>query len=1066
MRKSAWTWRGGVSEYPFHHSSGYTHAAADLPVASPDQTMNYSCSDVRSNAFGRLLLTATSLFLLIAAGAVARAAEGATGSIAGAVTSSKTHNALQGATVLVPALNRSELTDSAGSFLIPNLPPGQVELVISYTGFDEERRTINVQPGQAARLDLEMKPTQAVILMEAFTVASEREGQALAITEQRNAPNPKNVIAFDEWGILPTQNIGELATRLPGITFTTDEDNLINNVSIRGQPSAYTRLNIDGMSSTGVGGDGRTATLHSFSGGSYEAIEVIAGQTPDHRADSLGGQLNLKTRSPLGMSQKRRIGYTLSGRYFPSWSDRNFAVSERPLRPDLHLDYTERFDTFGGQRNLGLSLSVDYQEVLNPHDWDILQYEGTTNPVAQFRDYEKRSGLNDRFISAFSGRVDYQLSPTTRVSLRFLYNAGSEPFFHYTAMNPFANGNLTIYDPATNPNGSIVPGYTADRIEFRPTVTNVTANGVTTPTGAAQMRINPQRYSFTSKNPTGTLLFEHNWGKLKVDHAYRWSNTHWDSGAGREREDGTISLRTRDPIGFILDKSNRDGRVFTQTGGPSVYDIRSYTPYYTASTSATQPVPQTSVVFNKRDTITDTNEVSANVNATYTLETRIPITLKAGLDTVNRRVNSRQVYPRRWYQIPGTVLPTDGLMPLTEFEIQNGGQRLPVLDPAAISTTLNNPALWYEDVNFTATSQYSGRYILEEGVDAAYLQGQAKLGRLTALTGARREWVNTEVFTYYRARTTPIAAEPDHFKRAALDYGRESRDGSYAKWFPSLILAYDVTSNLKVRGSWTTSYGRPRRQELVPTPTFNDAAQTVTIGNASLKPQMAKNLDAKIEYYYGSTGMISVGWYYKRISDYITSATRSGVIVPKGPDNGFDGLYENYEIIQPGNAGRATLRGVEIDFRQRLTFLPGALKGLTLRGNYTYLETFGNVVAPGTAVNVNTYLSTGQIPDFVPRAGNLGLTYTYHKFGASFDVNYTGRYPIVYSTNPTSSRFREPWTRMNVGVSYEVFRDTTLFVNVNNVNEETRNEYIYDPSRPRSEWHVPRAVKFGITGRF
>ena len=160
--------------------------------------------------------------------------------------------------------------------------------------------TVIVGPGAPTIADIEMKPAQ-VVMMEAFTVATQKEGQALSITEQRNAFNVKNVTAFDEWGILPTQNVGELVSRLPGISYTVDEDNLINNVSIRGQPVSYTRLNIDGMSSTGVGGDGRTATLHSFSGTQYEQVEIIAGQTPDKRADSLGGQLNLKTRSPLAI---------------------------------------------------------------------------------------------------------------------------------------------------------------------------------------------------------------------------------------------------------------------------------------------------------------------------------------------------------------------------------------------------------------------------------------------------------------------------------------------------------------------------------------------------------------------------------------------------------------------------------------------------------------------------------------------------------------------------------------------------------------------------------------------
>ena len=367
------------------------------------------------------------------------------------------------------------------------------------------------------------------------------------------------------------------------------------------------------LTPSGVGGDGRTATLHSFSGSMYEQVEIIAGQTPDKRADSLGGQLNLKTRSPLAMSERRRVSYTAATRYFPSWSKRNFEVSQRPWRPDLTASYTEVFSVGKGSRNLGVAVTASYQEVLNPHDWDILLYESTTNPVAQLRDYTRMSGLNDRFLSAVSARADYKWSESTRVSLRFLYNAGSEPFFSYTAVNPWIASNLTVNDPVTNPNGGIRAGYTAQRIEMLP-VNNTTLQPGGVAVGASQVRINPQRYSFTSKNPTGTLVFEHNWGRWKVDHAYRWSNTHWDSGAGRERENGTVAMRTQGPVGFVLDYSNPFGQTFVQTGGASVYDASSYRPFVTAAASAAQPVPQTSTVFNKRDTVTDTNEVTATVN--------------------------------------------------------------------------------------------------------------------------------------------------------------------------------------------------------------------------------------------------------------------------------------------------------------------------------------------------------------------------------------------------------------------------------------------------------------------
>jgi TonB-dependent receptor len=578
------------------------------------------------------------------------------------------------------------------------------------------------------------------------------------------------------------------------------------------------------------------------------------------------------------------------------------------------------------------------------------------------------------------------------------------------------------------------------------------------------MFLNPQRYSFTSRNPTGTLVFEHNFGRLKLDHAYRWSKTHWDSGAGRKRENGTLQLRTPDgQIGFVLDNSKRFGQVFTQTSGPDVYNPANYAAFQTGAANATtQPVPTTSVIFNKRDTITDTNEVTGTVNANYAFATEIPLSLKAGLDSINRRVNNRQPYNQRWYGVVGTTLTGTPLMELTEFEREHGGRRLPVFDPTVVSTQLNNPALWYQDLNVTATSIYTNRRLLEESVDSAYLQGQTRLKGLTILGGVRGEWVSTDTFTYaFRTTRTPIAVEPDHFKRAKMDAVAITRDGKYHKFFPSLHLAYDITPNLKLRGSYSTSYGRPFLAQLIAGVTPNDTARTVTMGNPELKPQMAKNYDLKLEYYYSNSGMFSVSGYRKTIKDYIGSAARSGYVIPDGPDNGFEGNYVGYEIVQANNLGSAKLRGMEVDFRQRLVFLPGVLKGLTVRGNYTYLETEGRF-------NGTVDLKNGQVAGFVPRAANLGLQYAYRKFGASFDVNYTGRYPTGYSlTSPGSGNiYRDKIIRMNAGVTYKVRPNATAFLNIINLAEEGTEIYTYTPSRPRQALVASQALKFGVTGQF
>lgn len=990
----------------------------------------------------RLLRAATSLFatlVLLTASALAAG----TGRISGSVQSKGTGNALQGAQVAIPALGRTVLTDNTGRFVLFDVPAGEVSVVASYSGFKDLPQTVVVGDGATASAAFVMETSDVVQLAE-FVVESVKEGAALSVTEQRNAGNIKNVVALDEWGILPTQNVGELAARLPGITFTTDEDDLAFNVSVRGQPDSFTRLNVDGMSTTGVSGIGRTATLHSFSASNYEQIEVIAGQTPDKRADSIGGQLNLKTRSPLAMKEKRRINYNANLRWFPSTSERNEYLAETPLHPDISAGYTEVFSVLGGNRNLGIAVNASYQEVVNQIEYDFLQYQFTNDPLAYNHDYDKRSGSNHRKIYGFSARADYRLSDSTTASLRFLYNSGDEPYYDRTRVNPFAP--RTIYNPTTTPNGAILPTYTNDRTEIR---------AVT----GTRFDVETWGFSFKSKNPTGTLLFEHDWGKLKVDHAYRWSNTVWWSGHGNNGQAGQYVSRLNAPLGFILDSTDLDGRVFTQTAGPSVYDPANYTPIVlTNANTTTIPVAQTSRSFVKRDTVTKTNEVSANANATYAFDTRMPIVLKAGVDTINRRVNNYQNNVRRWYGVVGSVLNTD-LMPISTFEQNNGG-RVPAFKPSAVSSTLSNTALWYEDVNFNATSPYTSRRLMEEGVDSAYIQASIKpLPKLTILGGVRHEWVDMETFTYFRARSTPIAVEPDHYKRAAMDFAKQVTEGDYSNSFPSVHAAYDITSNLKARASWSTSYGRPTLAQVIPAVTISDAAQTVTIGNPALKPQFAKNTDLKLEYYFKSNGMVSVGVFRKDITDFISAVRNSGSQVPSGPDNGFDGLYGGYTIFQAGNIGNARAEGLEFDFRHRLSFLPGALKGLTFSANYTYQRTQGNF--GGTVPR-----QTNQVEGFVPRLANARLQYVYKKFGASFDATFKGQYLVIYSATAGASRFQADLLRYNAGVTYRIRPDATLFLNVDNISAEGPEQFFVYEDRISQKLGAPTAIKFGITGQF
>lgn len=974
---------------------------------------------------------AAHLLACLSLATISFAAEGG-GTISGSVSSTGTRNMLQGAVVSVPALNRQELTDSSGVFLLTNVPAGEVQLVISYTGFDDERRSVVVRSGATSTLDLELRPTPA-ITMEVFTVKSEREGDSLAITEQRNAENIKTVAAIDSWGNMPNMSVGELAMRLPGMTFQLDDDGVVMNVSIRGMSTDFTRLSIDGLSSTSVAGNGRTASLHSFNGAMYEQVEVITGQLPERSADSIGGSLNLKTRSTFSMREKRRISYSIGGRWAPGFFYRTPERADRPLHPSTSFHYSERFSILGGSNNFGVSLSLAYSEYLNSFNSRVFDYQSTTNPAAYIRNFQTSSGTNNRHTSAITIKTDYKYSPNSKYSFSFLFNRGTEPAFDRNIIDIIGNSSIATIGANGQPTGTgaVLPGFTENRSEIRPVA-------------GSNIDISQAHWTFYSHNPTVTFTGDHRWNNLSFDYAARYSYTHFDSGSGKtgpgKGSGGQITMRVPN-IGFILDKSDPDGRVFTQTAGPSVYDVANYT---------------SNVVLTKRDSISDVPEVSAMMNAALTLGTRFPTTLKSGVTFKRRGWETHQRDPRRWTRVAGAPALPEVYAPLSTFDLRQGGPRIPAVDVRALNGELDNPNLWTEDLSYRAQQKYvSNRNVIEE-VQAAYIQAQTKIKRLTLLGGVRVEHTQVDGYSWLRFRTTSATAEPDPVKRFAGDYEDVQNHGGYGRSFPSVHATYQATQNLKLRTSWSTAFGRPNFAQLIPTATVNEASQTVTGANPGLGPQYSEKTETKLEYYFKPAGMITAAYFNQTIKDYII--TQEVGIVPFGPDNGFEGNYEGYRLFTNMNAGAAKVKGWEFSYQQQFTFLPGLLRGLSLSGNYTRLETEGDFGG--------TYRTTKEITGFTPRSANASVMYTYRKFSTRVTTSWTGQIITTYSATEANRIYRKPITITNVNLTYRWRPYATFFCDVSNVFETGPSFFRYVPGRVREMRFMPSAVTFGVNGTF
>jgi TonB-dependent receptor len=449
-------------------------------------------------------------------------------------------------------------------------------------------------------------------------------------------------------------------------------------------------------------------------------------------------------------------------------------------------------------------------------------------------------------------------------------------------------------------------------------------------------------------------------------------------------------------------------------------------------------------------------------NARYQLPVRGTVYVKAG---GLWRENSADdvVRDRRWSYIGATPLPAS--KSLVMYDQLKTGRMIPQWEASDFISTREpkQPELWREDRYFFESNKYVGTREVVESVTAGYVMTQGQIGATGFLAGVRTERTDTESSGWVRARTGSTAAQQqaDPVGSAQRDYANTRREieGGYTKSFPSIHLNRDLNRNLKVRASWSTSFGRPPLSNLLPNETVNEPNQTLTINNPSLLPQTATNWDASLEYYFEPVGVISASWFHKEIKDYIINGVNAGT-VGTGTDNGFNGEYAGFMLLTRANAGTAVVQGWEFSYQQQFTFLPGLLKGLSASANYTLLETSGDF--GGTVKR-----STGQVPGFIPRTGNVSLVWRYGAVSARVSANYVGSY-ITNFTAPDSPRnlYRFSRTITNIGAAYHYRPWLTLTADVSNLFNET--ESFYRGYRARmSSTNIPgTTITMGVNGRF
>lgn len=331
-------------------------------------------------------------------------------------------------------------------------------------------------------------------------------------------------------------------------------------------------------------------------------------------------------------------------------------------------------------------------------------------------------------------------------------------------------------------------------------------------------------------------------------------------------------------------------------------------------------------------------------------------------------------------------------------------------------------------------------YDATEEIYAFYLQTTLNFDNLMILAGVRDEITKTS----YNGNEVVFDDEGDYVETNPL-----SAEHSHNHILPSLHLKYAASPQTNIRAAFTSGLARPHYENMVPYSVVLHEDEEIERGNADLVPTTAYNFDLLGEHYLSGIGVLSGGVFYKILDDIIYPT----VIEEDG------GIYDGYEVSQPWQpegADPATLFGIEVNWQQQLTFLPGFLNGFGIYANYTYTKSTAdlpgreNVTLPGQAGNT----------------ANFALSYQKAGFTAQLSMNYQDSFVFEIGEDKDHDVYYKDHFQFDFSANQQIIKGLSAYMQVVNLNNAPLNYYIGKKDRPIQRefysWWLQGGLKYSF----
>ncbi len=384
-----------------------------------------------NHAFSLLVV----LLLFVTASTTSSAQPNSLGTLSGRVTDSATKLALGGTRVSVVGTTITSYANQSGDYVLFDVPAGPQTIEFSYVGYSDVRQPVTVSPEGSTTLNHAFGGN--VVTLEKIVITGNAVGTARAINQQRAADTLTNVVAADDIGRFPDQNAAESIQRIPGLAVYRDQGEG-RFIVVRGIRPDLNSVQLNGATIASPDRGARTMPLDVLPSDALGSVEVTKVSTPDQESGGLGGNVNLKTRSPFD-ADGRLLQLSAQGQY-------------NDLRDRLSGKYSGTYSDVFNDGKLGVIFSPTWQdrrfgsdnyEVSNP--WVLRNIPGSS-PVQQtffnqdinYREYDitrTRYGAN--------AAIEFKPDADSLYYIRTLYSHFADEENRFVTTIPFSEGTIS-----------------------------------------------------------------------------------------------------------------------------------------------------------------------------------------------------------------------------------------------------------------------------------------------------------------------------------------------------------------------------------------------------------------------------------------------------------------------------------------------------------------------------------------------------------------------------------------------------------------------------------------------